>query len=248
MEINLGAIVLAAGEGKRMNSQNVNKVTLKLGRKPMILYTAKLLDSLNIKTIIVVVGFAKESVINLLKDKAIFAEQKKRLGTAHAVSIALKKLPKEITDVLVLNGDDSALYPKETIGALVDKHTASGASLTILTIEKENPFGLGRVIRDGRGNIADIVEEKDATVTQREIKEINPGCYMFKVNFLKKFLPKIKKSPVTCEYYLTSLINIGINNKEKVETLQAGKLAWRGINTLNELMEAEKLMGKNYVN
>jgi bifunctional UDP-N-acetylglucosamine pyrophosphorylase/glucosamine-1-phosphate N-acetyltransferase len=242
MEMNLGAIVLAAGEGKRMNSQAVNKVSLELGQKPMILRTAELLDSLNIETLVVVVGFAKESVIDILKDKAIFAEQKERLGTAHAVSTALEKIPEEITDVLILNGDDSALYSKETIEDLVNKHVTSGASFTLLTIEKDNSFGLGRVVRDSHGNITDIVEEKDATPKQRKIKEINPGCYVFKVDFLKKYLPKIEKSSVTGEYYLTSLIKIAIENNEKIETLRAGKLVWRGINTLDELMEAEKLI------
>jgi len=242
MEMNLGAIVLAAGEGKRMNSQAVNKVTLELGQKPMILRTAELLDSLNIKAFVVVVGFAKESVIDILKDRAIFAEQKERLGTAHAVSTALEKISEEITDVLVLNGDDSALYSKETIEDLVNKHIASGVSFTLLTIEKDNSFGLGRVVRDDYGNITDIVEEKDDTPKQRKIKEINPGCYVFKVGFLKKYLPEIEKSSVTGEYYLTSLIKIAIENNEKIETLRAGKLVWRGINTLDELMEAEKLI------
>ncbi|MEK7060988.1 MAG: NTP transferase domain-containing protein, partial [Patescibacteria group bacterium] len=91
---NIAAIILAAGKGKRMNSKTVNKVVLPLGQKPMILHTFGILEKLEIKTIIVVVGFAKDSVMALFKDKnVIFAQQKKRLGTAHAVSCAMKKMP-----------------------------------------------------------------------------------------------------------------------------------------------------------
>jgi bifunctional UDP-N-acetylglucosamine pyrophosphorylase/glucosamine-1-phosphate N-acetyltransferase len=76
---------------------------------------------------------------------------------------------------------------------------------------------------------------------QRKIKEINPACYIFKVAFLRQYLKKVKKSPVSGEYYLTSLIDIAIKNKEKLEAVAGGKISWRGINTPQELKEAEKL-------
>jgi len=241
MNKNLGAIILAAGKGTRMESKKVNKVAVHLANKPMILHTVELLEELNIKKIIVVVGFAKESVMKLLDKRVLFAEQKKRLGTAHAVSISLKKLGNQTKNVLVLNGDDSAFYSKDTIEKLVNKHFDKNPSFTLLTIEKENPYGLGRVVRDKKGNVISIIEEKDASKSLREIKEVNPACYIFTVKFLKKYLPKVEKSPVTGEFYLTSLIDIGIKNKEKIETLRAGKLTWRGVNTREELAEAERL-------
>ena len=241
MNKNLGAIILAAGKGTRMESKKVNKVAVHLANKPMILHTVELLEELNIKKIIVVVGFAKESVMKLLDKRVLFAEQKKRLGTAHAVSISLKKLGNQTKNVLVLNGDDSAFYSKDTIEKLVNKHFDKNPSFTLLTIEKENPYGLGRVVRDKKGNVISIIEEKDASKSLREIKEVNPACYIFTVKFLKKYLPKVEKSPVTGEYYLTSLIDVGIKNKEKIETLRAGKLTWRGVNTREELAEAERL-------
>ena len=241
MNKNLGAIILAAGKGTRMESKKVNKVAVHLANKPMILHTVELLEELNIKKIIVVVGFAKESVMKLLDKRVLFAEQKKRLGTAHAVSISLKKLGNQTKNVLVLNGDDSAFYSKDTIEKLVNKHFDKNPSFTLLTIEKENPYGLGRVVRDKKGNVISIIEEKDASKSLREIKEVNPACYIFTVKFLKKYLPKVEKSPVTGEFYLTSLIDVGIKNKEKIETLRAGKLTWRGVNTREELAEAERL-------
>lgn len=237
----IAAIILAGGKGKRMNSRQINKVVIPLGNKQLILHVVDRLIGLGITPIIVVVGFAKESVMKILDGKAIFAEQKKRLGTAHAVSCAMKKLPRNIDDVLVLQGDDSAFYKSKTISNLVDIHLKSKASFTFLTIEVDNPFGLGRIMRNNNGKVVGIVEEKDATEKQRNIKEINPACYVFKVSFLKKYLKKIIKSPVTGEYYLTALIDLAIRNNESMETVNEGKILWRGINTPQELMEAEKL-------
>jgi len=240
------AIVLAAGEGKRISAKNFNKVVLTLGNKPMISHTIDLLEALMIRPIIVVVGFAKKSVMDVLKDRVIFVEQKKRLGTAHAVRIALKNFPKEARDVLILHGDDSSFYKKETIKSLIERHKEKDSSFTFLTIELNNPTGLGRVIRNDMGKVTAIVEEKDATLEQKGIKEVNPACYVFRVEFLRKFLTKIKKSKITGEYYLTSLIDIAIKNNEKIETVKAGKLSWRGINTVRELKEAERMF-KQYV-
>jgi bifunctional UDP-N-acetylglucosamine pyrophosphorylase / glucosamine-1-phosphate N-acetyltransferase len=242
MHEKLGAIVLAAGQGKRMESKLVNKVTLPLGGKPMILHTTELLEEIQVSQVVVVVGFARESVENLLKGRVVFAEQQERLGTAHAVSVALEKMPAEIVDVLILQGDDSAFYKRGMIDQLVDKHNKSNSALTFLTINVDNPTGLGRILRDANRNLTGIVEEKDATDEQKQINEINPACYIADTKFLRKYLSKVEKSPVTGEYYLTSLIDIGIKNGEKVETLPAGKIAWRGVNTKDELKEAEKLI------
>ena len=238
---NLGAIILAAGKGKRMNSKSVNKVALNLADKPMIAHTVSLLEKVGIKEIVVVIGFAKKSVIDALGNKVIFAEQRKRLGTGHAALCGLRKLPKNVDDVLIINGDDSAFYPQSLIKNLIKTHTLSNAAITFLTIEKDNPFSLGRIVRNSSGHVLAIIEEKDATQTQRKIKEINPGCYILKVKFLRKYLKKIEKSKITGEYYLTSIIDLGIKNNEKMETLKGGSIAWRGVNTKDELQEAEKL-------
>jgi bifunctional UDP-N-acetylglucosamine pyrophosphorylase/glucosamine-1-phosphate N-acetyltransferase len=207
----------------------------------MIAHTVNLLEKVGIKDIVVVVGFAKKSVISVLGNKVIFAEQKKRLGTGHAALCGLKKLPRRVDDVLIINGDDSAFYPQSLIKNLIKTHFLSNAAITFLTIDKDNPFSLGRIVRNKNGQVIAIAEEKDATKAQRKITEINPGCYLLKVDFLKKYLNKIEKSMITGEYYLTSIIDLGIKNNEKIETLKGGSIAWRGVNTKDELMEAEKL-------
>lgn len=238
---NIAAIILAAGKGKRMKSLNQNKVVFKLANKHMIAHTVDLLDKLKIKIKIAVVGFAKESVVNVLGDRVTYAIQQRRLGTAHAVMCALKKLPEGITDVLILQGDDSAFYTQETISKLLDKHLLSGNSFTFLTIDIDNPFGLGRIVRDQNKKLISIVEEKEASQEQKKIKEINPACYLISVQFLNKYLKKIEKSSVTGEYYLTSFIDIAIKNNEKIEAVRGGKILWRGINTPEELKEAERI-------
>jgi len=103
---------------------------------------------------------------------------------------------------------------------------------------------LGRILRDGQGEFKAIIEEKDATDEQRKITEINPGCFLFNVKFLRKYLSQIEKSPVTGEYYINSIIDIAIRFGQKVETVRGGKLIWRGVNTPEELLEAEKLFSQ----
>lgn len=238
---NLAGIILAAGKGKRMKSKTSNKVTLLLGNKPMIVHALNLLEKLNISPIVIVVGFAKDSVKKLITSNVVFAEQKKRLGTAHGVKTALSEIPENITDVLVIQGDDSAFYKEEVVRELIKTHIDNKNSLTFLTVELLNSAGLGRIIRDRSGKVLKIVEEKDATPEEREIKEINPACYVFSINFLKKYLSKVEKSPVSGEYYLVSLVEIAIKNKERIEAVKGGFISWRGVNTKEELEEAEKL-------
>ena len=242
---NVGAIILAAGKGKRMNSKNFNKVVHLLNGKPMIIHPVEMFESLGLKPIVVVVGFAKKSVVSAVGNRVIFAHQSKILGTGHAVSCGLKKLTDNTKNVLVVNGDDSAFYTAETISELINEHVKKEAALSFLTINVDNPFGLGRIIRDANGNTLGVVEEKDATDDQRKIEEVIPGCYVFSVSFLRKYLKKVKKSMATGEYYLTSLIDLAIRNNEKVEAIKGGKISWRGINTPKELKEAEQLFSQN---
>ncbi|MBA3723273.1 MAG: NTP transferase domain-containing protein [Candidatus Levybacteria bacterium] len=248
IERKLGAIILAAGRGKRMEVDGINKVTLSLAKKPIIVHIVQFMKKLGAKATVVVVGFAKESVMQTLADAnedVIYAEQKELLGTGHAAQSALTELPEDITDVIIVYGDDAVIYIDEHLpmmSKLFETHYASNAAFTFLTIEKEQPFGLGRIMRDDRGKVLAIVEEKDATEEQKRIKEINPGCFIFKVSFLKKYLSMVKKSSATGEYYLTSLIDLAIKDDEHVETLKGGYMAWRGVNTKAELEEAELLL------
>jgi bifunctional UDP-N-acetylglucosamine pyrophosphorylase/glucosamine-1-phosphate N-acetyltransferase len=241
----LGAIILAAGLGKRMNSVDRNKVTSPIAGKPIILHITQFIKKIGIEKIVVVIGFAKDSVIEALSGvDVIFAEQTERLGTGHAVGVALEKLPSEVTDVFIAYGDDAVFYIDKHIGVfqeLFKVHKESGSAVTFLTLEQENPFALGRIIRDETGKVTAIVEEKDATEEERKITEINPGSFVFKVEFLKQYLSELSKSPVTGEYYINNFVDIALKHNLKVETVKGGKLVWRGVNTQEELEEAERL-------
>ncbi len=234
-------IILAAGEGKRAGLTDINKVTLNVAGTPILSQTLKKLSSLGIKNIIVVIGHAKESVLKLLDQSIKVVEQAERLGTADALKVGLTAVPDSIKDVLVLYGDDSFNLDLNYLKQLYQTHTKNNNQMTFLTADLENPTGIGRIIRDNSGNIIDLVEEKDATDEQRKIKEVNIACYLFSLDFLKKYLPKIEKSSITNEYYLTQIIKIAIENNEKVEAIKINHPNWQGINTMDDLVKAEKL-------
>ncbi|MDQ5900751.1 MAG: UDP-N-acetylmuramoyl-L-alanyl-D-glutamate--2,6-diaminopimelate ligase [Patescibacteria group bacterium] len=242
----ISAVILAAGKGKRMNMQESNKVTAQLLNKPIVNHIVSFMDDLELGAIIVVVGHAQSSVRDALKGyHVLFAEQTEQLGTGHALTSALSVVPSTITDLFVVYGDDGVFYTqknKELMELLFEKHHQSKAAITFLTIEQDDPTGLGRIVRDNNDKVIAIIEEKDATEEQKKITEINPGCFLFNVDFVKKYLSKVEKSPVTGEYYLTSLIDIAFENNELVETVKGGKIAWRGVNTPEELEKAQEMM------
>lgn len=241
-----GGIILAGGRGKRMQLEGKNKVTMPLRNKPMISHIVSFMQSLHLASIIVVVGHAKESVQEALKGEAVlYAVQEEQLGTGDAVKSALTVLPQEITDVLVLYGDDAVLYTEENMQLLRElfaTHEKQNAAITFLTIEQDNPVGLGRIVRNREGQVQAIIEEKDATDEQKALQEINPGCFLFSVSFLREYLPRIEKSQASGEYYLTSLIDLGIQNKQSITTVRGGKRKWRGVNTPEELKIAENML------
>ncbi len=242
----IASVILAGGRGKRMNLPDGNKVTVSLAEKPIILHIVQFMQKLFISTVVVVVGHAKESVMQVLQGETVlFAEQKEQLGTGHALECALDVIPEHISDVFVVYGDDAVFYNTKHLPVmekLFEAHASHGSAVTFLTIEQDDPQGLGRIIRNKDGQVQAIIEEKDATDEQKKIQEINPGCFVFSMEYLKKYLHRVEKSPVTGEYYLTSLVDLAIQHGEKVETVKGGKLAWRGVNTPEELALAEALL------
>lgn len=239
----IAGVVLAAGKGKRMGLPRTNKVSLPLGNKPMVVYAVELLERLHLPLIIVVVGFAKASVVRVLRGHPVtFVHQRRQLGTAHALLCAVRNIPSKEEDLLVIQGDDAVFYREETLRSLVRLHFRTKAPLTFLTVTLANPHGLGRVVRDDKGKLLAIVEERDATEQVRAICEVNPACYVFSVRFLKKYLKQVAKSKFTGEYYLTMLVDIAIREGEKIETFNDPTVVWRGVNTKEELQEAQEML------
>lgn len=243
----MDTIVLAAGRGKRMNSKIINKVLLPLAGRPMITYTIDLLEKAGFKKNIVVVGFRKEKVKEVLGRRVLYVEQKKRLGTAKAVEVVLREINPNSRDILILNGDDSAFYSLEVLKKLISLHQKKKADISMLTTIKENPAGLGRIIRTENGEILKIIEEKDAVGKQRDIREVNTACYIIKKEILRKYLPKIKKSSVSGEYYLTEVINLAVKDRRRVETLKIPSQFYLGVNTPVDYQKAQEAMQRRNI-
>lgn len=239
---NLTAIILAAGRGTRMQSTDTNKVAMNVAGRPMLARTLSILKEAGLSHIVVVVGFAKESVLPLLSDDIIVAEQKEQLGTGHAVVSALPKVPSDTSDLLIVYGDDSFLHYAKTFQNLYQTHLDEGAKITFVTMDSEDPTGLGRIIRDENNEVIGIVEEKNATPEQKKIKEVNLGCYVINKKYLEDNISEIHKNPVTGEYYITDIIDIIAHHKGKIAAHKLLDGKWHGVNTKDDLVAAESLL------
>lgn len=237
MKNDIAIIILAAGRGTRMNSQ-FSKVLHKVGDKTLIERTHQTLKRINPAQTIAVIGYDADSVKKVLGSKVDYALQEEQLGTAHAVQIGLEKVAKNVETVLVLNGDDSAFYKHETIEDVLRTHQKNKATITFVTLETENPSGLGRIVRKN-GKLLKIAEEKEADENEKKIKEVNDGLYIFNKKWLSANINKIQKSQNAKEYYLVDLIKLAIGQKEKVDTYKLkDPQQWHGVNTLADLQKA----------
>ena len=242
-------IILAAGKGTRMNSKIENKVAHLFLGKPIILYGVELFEKI-CDELIIVIGAFKQSIENIIKEnnKIKFVYQKKRLGTGHAVQLALLELhdsPPSL--VLVGMGDHMMFYKEDTIRKLIQQHKDQKSVVSFISTKYHNPDALawGRIERDKDGNVLDIVEQKDASAKQLKIKELNSAFYCFDYSFLKDNINKIKKSEVTGEYYLPDLIKIAIANKQKIHAMLVHfREIGVGINRQDELEYSQKLYKK----
>ncbi len=210
MQNDVIAIVMAAGKGTRMKSKK-SKLVQKIYGKEIIKRSVENAQKAGIEDIVAIVGYQKEEIQEVLGNTVKYAMQEEQLGTGHAVMQTTQFLEGKKGKVLVLNGDVPLIRP-ETLKKLVEKSTENKEYATLLTAIYDDPTGYGRIIRDEGGNIKGIVEHKDATEEQKEIKEINAGIYCFDIEELLKALKEIKPNNVQGEYYLTDVIKI-MNDK-----------------------------------
>ena len=206
MENNIMAIVMAAGKGTRMKSKK-SKLVQKIYGKEVVKRAVENAKKAGVNEIVAVVGYMKEEVMAVLGNDVKYAYQEEMLGTGHAVMQAKEFLKGKKGKVLVLNGDVPLIRP-ETLNKLLEKSIENKEYATLLTAIYDNPTGYGRIVRDEGGNISAIVEEKDTTEEQKEIKEINAGIYCFDIEELLLALDKISPNNAQGEYYLTDVIQI----------------------------------------
>ncbi len=206
MENDIMAIVMAAGKGTRMKSKK-SKLVQKIYGKEVVKRAVENALKAGVHDIVAVVGYMKEEVMAVLGDNVKYAFQEEMLGTGHAVMQAREYLKGKKGKVLVLNGDVPLIRP-ETLNKLIEKSIENKEYATLLTAIYDNPTGYGRIVRDEGGNISAIVEEKDTTDDQKEIKEINAGIYCFDIEELLSALDKLSPNNAQGEYYLTDVIQI----------------------------------------
>lgn len=235
------AVVLAAGKGTRMKS-NLPKVLHPVMGKPMVLHVVDKSYQAGAENVLAVVGFGSESVEAVLTEKAQVVEQKEQLGTGHAVQQCIPVLEDYQGDVMILCGD-TPLLRMETLSDLMEKHQRSGVSATVLTALLDNPTGYGRILRSDNGQVLGIVEEKDATETQRKVQEINTGIYCFKSLDLVEALKSLTNNNAQGEYYLTDTLAY-LNKVDKPVGAQIllDEEESLGVNSRVQLAQAEQIL------
>jgi bifunctional UDP-N-acetylglucosamine pyrophosphorylase/glucosamine-1-phosphate N-acetyltransferase len=237
MPAGLNVVILAAGQGKRMRSR-LPKVLHPLAGRPLIEHVVTIARALKPARICVVYGHGGEQVPQAIPGKDLaWVRQQPQLGTGHALAQALPHLgPGALT--LVLYGD-VPLVGEETLGAMI---AGGGDRLTVLTAELDDPSGYGRIIRNRRGSITAIVEEKDASAAQRRISEVNTGIMALPTTRLKDWISRLDNHNAQREYYLTGVVPLAIEDKVLLASVKAGD-RWEilGVNSKEQLAQLERI-------
>jgi bifunctional UDP-N-acetylglucosamine pyrophosphorylase / glucosamine-1-phosphate N-acetyltransferase len=234
------AIVLAAGKGTRMKSE-LPKVLIPVAGRPMIEYVLDALAAGGIDSIIAVVGYRADLVRSTLAQRKglTFVEQTQQLGTGHAVMVAREALAGHDGPVLIVTGD-SPMMQGDSLRTLLAEFVKSRPACFIGTGYRENPFGLGRVVRDDQGRFVAIVEEKDATPDERKITEVSVSCYIFDCRELLFALDQISDQNSQGEYYITDCPGVLKAAGKDVRALPVLKpREMLGVNTPEELAVVE---------
>ncbi len=255
----LAVMILAAGQGKRMHSE-LPKVLHEIAGQSLLFHVLKALEAVRDRVSVgIVVGHGKEAVEAAVEKSGIsasfsggisFIPQSEQKGTGHAARCAMdspwgKKIRAQGAAVLVLPGD-LPLIPASLIGALAEPFKAKTV-LRLLTCDFENPFGYGRVLRKGK-NVLRIVEERDATPTEKRIREVAASIYAFDAKFLAESLPKLTTSNAQGEYYLTDLVARASKIKSGTEILKWSSAEdLRGVNNRYELSEAGRIFNARLI-
>ncbi|MBT9253761.1 MAG: bifunctional UDP-N-acetylglucosamine diphosphorylase/glucosamine-1-phosphate N-acetyltransferase GlmU [Brockia lithotrophica] len=234
------AIVLAAGRGTRMKSRTPKVLHCLLG-KPMLTYVVEALRGAGFSEIYVVVGEAGEEVRRALGPSVSYVEQGEPLGTGHATAKALEVLPERIEHVFVVNGD-MPLLTAEALRELRDVHARTRAAATIAATYLEEPRGYGRIVRSPDGSFLRIVEEKDATPEEREIREVNAGLYAFAVEPLRRAVPRLRRENAQGEYYLPDVLPLFASEGLPVSVVVLPPAVVAGVNDRYELARAEETL------
>lgn len=244
----IGVVILAGGKGTRLNCTDRPKVMLDLNGKPIVEHVTDTLLKMGFvnEQICLVVGFKHEVVEEYFGNKFLYALQVEQLGTGHAVMMAESKMKEKFDHIVVLYGD-SPFISEKTILEIIKNNIEKNTKVTMTSVLSENYDGdnirfydFGRVVRDDKNNVINIIEKKDCTEQELKILEGNAGYYCFESKWLWENINNLKTNNVQNEYYLTDLVDIAISQNEKVESVIIPAEETFGINTLEQLEQAKK--------
>jgi bifunctional UDP-N-acetylglucosamine pyrophosphorylase/glucosamine-1-phosphate N-acetyltransferase len=241
----LNIAILAAGRGKRMHSEKP-KVLHRLAGKPLLCHVLDTARALSPNKICIIFGHGGEVVRQAIGDPALtWVQQEPQLGTGHALMQALPYLGSEGA-TLVLYGD-VPLTALSTLNRLLT--VADGETLGLLTVELADPSGYGRILRNAAGEITAVVEEKDASSSERNIREVSTGIVVIPNRYIHGWLNRLENNNAQKEYYLTDIVALAVKDNVKVVTGQPERV-WEisGINSKFQLAELERIYQKECAN
>ena len=239
--MNPTVVILAAGLGTRMRS-DLTKALHALAGRPLIQHVLNAAAGVEPEKIILVLGHQADKVRSAVGEyRPEIVLQAEQLGTGHAVQQATEAIATGAGPVLVLCAD-TPLITSKTLQDVIDLHKKSRATITLVTAKVDNPFGYGRVVR-GRSGVMRVVEEKDATATQKKIQEVNAGIYCFDSEFLLASLRVLGKNNAQGEYYLPDTIELAKKKKRRVSAfLCRDPQEVMGVNSRYDLSKAEAIL------
>lgn len=239
------ALVLAAGKGTRMKS-DIPKVAFPILRKPMIEYIVENIEKSSVEEIYLVLGYKREVVEGIVKDRAKYVYQEEQLGTGHAAMMAAPVLSKLDGNTFIMPGDVPLIWYK-SIDRMFAVHEDNGNDFTIVTAHYEDPEGYGRIVRNEQGVIQRIVEEKDANDFEKEIKEVNTGIYIVNNKKFFSLLKNLNNNNAKGEYYITDMVELMKKDYKIGSYMIKNNSLAMGVNDLYAISKAEKYL-REYIN
>ena len=243
MEHTIKAVVLAAGKGTRLRTEGVDlpKVLRQADGRPLLGYVLEELSFLDREDVVLMVGYDREKVVAAFPDYP-HAVQEPQQGTGHAVQCARQALEGFTGSVLVCYGD-MPLMRRETYESLLETHRREGNDCTLLSAVSDEELPYGRIVRDGEGRFARIVEDKDCTPEEKAIRELNVGVYVFEAGPLWQALDQLRPNNAQGEYYLTDAPAYILAKGGRVgacPTCTAEEML--GVNTVEQLAQVEQIV------
>lgn len=243
------AIVPAAGKGTRLQklSGDLPKAMFRVGNRPMLEIVLENIGFIKPEDTYIVVGYGKEKITEYFGDRYGYAEQTEQLGTGHAVMMCADQF-KDFDGTVLITFGDMPLFRRSEMERMCRQHAENGADCTLMTAENPNLKLWARILRDEQGNFSAVVEGKDCTPEQAQIKELFSGVMAFNSKSLFAMLPKLGCANVQKEYYVTEVPELMVKNGLKVETyFTKDGDDLRGINTPEDLEICEKILNQRMV-